>query len=87
MGFRRLDTLLDLSQQGYWLRLRCACGHETRQDPKLVFKLVSRRGGSAHLHRLHETMKCRKCGGKDFTARHCEGPATWSQRQVSPGSP
>ena len=78
MGFRRLITLSDVARQGYWVRLQCECGHETKHNPLVLFELVSRRGGSTHLAKLHETMKCGRCGGKDFHAEHCQGPEIWS---------
>jgi hypothetical protein len=46
-----------------------------------VVELISRRGGSVHLSKLRETMKCGRCGGKDFTADHCMGPAIWSDSE------
>lgn len=78
MGYRRLDTLMDLAKTGYWLRLRCPCGHEVRVDPlKLLDKMRNRRRIVVQLHMLPEVMRCR-CGRKEFTAEHCQGPAEWS---------
>lgn len=78
MGYRRLVTLMDIAKAGYWVRLRCPCGHENQQNPMRVIDLLARRGASTRLDRLNETLKCGKCGGKAFTAEHCEGPAIWS---------
>lgn len=80
MGYRRLRTLTDIAKAGYWLRIACSCGHERRLDPmKIVHRLVQR-GANTRLDHLHETLKCGRCGGKDFTATHCQGPARWSRR-------
>lgn len=78
MGFRRITTLTDAAKAGYWVQLRCQCGHENRQNPMVVLQLLARRGASTRLDRLREVLKCGKCGAKDFTAEHCEGPAIWS---------
>lgn len=80
MGYRRFDTLMDIAKQGYWVRLRCACGHEATMDPlALLARMKQRRKIVVQLHMLLEVMRC-QCGGKDFTAEHCQGPAIWSDR-------
>ena len=79
MGYRRLVTLLDIAKQGYWVRLVCTCGHEAKHNPMPVIDLLMRRGASTSLKRLHDTMKCGKCGSKAFTAEHCQGPKGWSR--------
>jgi len=78
MGFRRLDTLTAIANAGYWVLLRCPCGHEARHNPMVVVELLARRGASTRLDRLAESMKCGKCKGRDFTAEHCQGPEIWS---------
>jgi hypothetical protein len=78
MGYRRLDTLTAVANAGYWVRLKCQCGHENQQNPMVVYQLLAHRGASTKLDRLQEVLKCGKCGGKDFTAEHCQGPAIWS---------
>jgi hypothetical protein len=78
MSYRRLETLLDVARKGYWVRLKCPCGHEAKHNPMVLFELVTRRGGSTSLAKLHETVKCGTCGGKDFRAEHCHGPEIWS---------
>lgn len=74
MGFRRLTTLSDLGKQGYWCQLTCKCGHERRCDPDKLMMRLARRGADIRLARLGDTLKCGKCGRKDFTATHCNGP-------------
>lgn len=83
MSYRRLLTLTDVAKAGYWVRLKCACGHENQQNPMVVYELLARRGANTRLDRLHETLKCGRCGGKDFTAEHCEGPAIWSNGRAA----
>lgn len=78
MGYRRFETLIDVARHGYWVRLTCACGHEAKHNPMIVFELVTRRGGSTRLDRLHKVMKCGRCGAKDFRVEHCQGPEIWS---------
>jgi hypothetical protein len=78
MGFRRFSTLLDIAKQGYWLKLSCPCGHEVRLDPMKVLERLLRHGADTRLSRLSDVLKCGKCGGKEFTAEHCEGPEVWS---------
>lgn len=78
MGYRRFSTLLDVAKAGYWIRLSCSCGHMVKLDPMKVLKRLLRRGADARLSRLPEVMKCGRCGGKAFTAEHCEGPEVWS---------
>ena len=78
MSYHRLETLTSVANAGYWVLLKCPCGHENRQNPMVVVELLAKRGASTRLNRLNETLKCGKCGGKDFTAEHCEGPAIWS---------
>lgn len=80
MGYRRLETLTDLAGR-YWLLLKCPCGHEARHNPMVVWQLLAkRRDASTRLNRLHQSMKCGKCGGKDFTAEPCEPPNIWASR-------
>ena len=55
MGFRRLDSLIDLSRKGFWLKLTCSCGHTARRSPdELIQVLLGRREretqGSAQEH-------------------------------------
>ncbi len=78
MGYRRLSTLTDVAKAGYWVRLTCRCGHENQQNPMVIYELLAKRGASTRLDRLRETLKCGSCGGKDFTAEHCQGPAIWT---------
>jgi hypothetical protein len=78
MGYRRLDTLLDIAKQGYWLKLSCPCGHSVKLDPMKVLERLVRRGADVRLARLSESLKCGRCGGKQFSASHCGGPAIWS---------
>ena len=81
MSYRRLDSLLALARKGYWVQLKCACGHTAQHNPMVVVELISQRGGSVHLNKLRDTMKCSRCGGKDFTAEHCMSPAMWSDQK------
>lgn len=79
MGFRRLETLLDISRQGYWLKLECPCGHTARHDPMIMLERLLRRGGDPRLSHLHKSMRCGKCGGREFRVVHCNGPESWSR--------
>jgi hypothetical protein len=40
--------------------------------------MLAQRGKSTKLADLPKSMKCGKCGGRDFTAEHCQAPAMWS---------
>src|SRR5687767_3200652 len=33
MGYRRLNTLLDIAKAGYWVRIKRRCGHEAQIQP------------------------------------------------------
>ena len=79
MSYRRLETLLDIAKAGYWVHFRCVCGHEVKHNPMVVLERLARQGGDARLNRLHQNLKCGKCGGKNFTAEHCQGPEIWSR--------
>ena len=79
MGYRRLDTLLDIAKAGYWVKLTCACGHEAKHNPLVVMEKLARRGGDVRLNRLHSSLKCGNCGGKNFRAEHCQGPEICSR--------
>lgn len=79
MGSRRLETLSDAAQQGYYVELVCGCGHRRRLDPHKLLTRLMRRGASTRLDRLNETIKCGKCGGKAFRAEYCDGPLRWSR--------
>lgn len=79
MGYRRLETLLDVARKGYWIELQCPCGHKVKHNPMVVLKHLSRRGASIRLNQLHQSMKCGKCGGREFKAEHCQGPEIWSR--------
>lgn len=80
MGYRRLETLMDLAGR-YWLLLKCPCGHQARHNPLVVVQVLQkRRNPDFRLNRLHRFLKCGKCGGKEFTAEHCEPPDMWAKR-------
>jgi hypothetical protein len=78
VSYRRLDTLLDIAKQGYWLKLTCRCGRQVRVDPMKVLERLLRRGADVRLSHLRDALKCGRCGGKTFTAAHCRGPGVWS---------
>lgn len=80
MSFRRLDTLTAIAGKGYWLLLRCPCGYEARENPMPLALILGQRGASTKLRDLNRSLKCGRCGGKDFTAEHCNAPAMWSKR-------
>ena len=79
MGYRRLETLLDVAHQGFYVKLTCGCGHVRRLDPHKLIARLTRRGASTRLDRLNQTIKCGRCGGKSFQATHCDGPLKWSR--------
>lgn len=79
MGYRRLTTILDIAKAGYWLKIACPCGHERRLEPMRVIERLSRRGADVRLSHLQQSLKCGKCGGKDFVASHCTAPEAWSR--------
>ena len=77
MGYRRLETLTDLAPR-FWLLLKCPCGHQAKHNPLMVVQVLQkRRNPDYRLNRLHRFLVCSQCGGKDFTAEHCEPPAIW----------
>jgi hypothetical protein len=78
MGFRRIETLMDVAKAGYWVELRCPCGHVARHNPMIVMEKLAGRGADVRLRNLGKSLKCGKCGGKAFTATHCQGPEIWS---------
>ena len=78
MGYRRLETLTAIAGAGYWVWFHCPCGHEAKENPMVIVERLAGRGADLRLRLLHRSMKCGKCGGKDFTAEHCEGTAIWS---------
>ena len=72
------NSLTDLIRNGYWLRLVCPCGHEAKVDPVTLRTQLHKMGKSSELNRLSESMKCQKCGKRDFNAVACFGPERWS---------
>jgi hypothetical protein len=78
VGYRRFETLLDIARKGYWVRLACPCGHETKFNALVLAEKLVARDSSTRLNRLGESLKCGKCGGKAFRAEHCRGPEIWS---------
>ena len=73
-----LVTLMDIAKTGYWVLLKCPCGHEVRHNPMVVVEKLAHRGADLRLSHLHQILKCGSCGGKVFTASHCEGREIWS---------
>ena len=78
VSYRRLETLIDVAKAGYWIELRCRCGHSAKYNPMVVLEKLAQRGGDLRLRNIRKKMKCGKCGGKEVTATHCNGPAIWS---------
>ena len=76
-------TLLDIAKQDHWLRLSCPCGHQVKVDPMKVLERLLRRGADTRLSHLHNAMKCGKCGGKDFSASHCEARPSGPDRALA----
>lgn len=79
MSYRHLDNLLDIARCGYWVQISCKCGHTRRLDPMRLVVRLGRRGGDLRLNRLGKSLKCGRCGGKSFSATHCQGPEMWSR--------
>jgi hypothetical protein len=79
-SYRRLETLLDVARAGYWLQLKCPCGHERRLDPMKLFDRLSRRGASTNLSSLQRSLYCKMCERREFTVDHVSGPDEWHYR-------
>lgn len=76
-SYRRLETVLDVARAGYWLRIRCTCGHQVRLDPMKLFKRLTKHGASTRLSTLKRSLYCKMCDGREFTVDHVSGPAEW----------
>src|SRR5690606_7669205 len=77
MGYRRFETLIGVARIGYWVRQTFASVHAANHNPIIEFEMVTRRGGSTRLARLHKVMKCDRGGAKIFRVEHCQGPEIW----------
>ena len=74
----KMDSLSDLIRHGYWVKLKCQCGHEAKLDPVVLRTSLHKRDKSSHLNRLNEAMCCQQCGKSSFAVEPCYGPAVWS---------
>jgi hypothetical protein len=78
MGFRRLDSLIDIARKGYWVKLACECGHTAKRSPEELIQIILSHGGGVRLTDLHKSLVCSQCGERKFSAEHCQGPEIWS---------
>lgn len=68
MGWREIKTLHCLVREKLSLRLTCECGYVAEPSTSALIGAINRRVRfrSVDLANLQRTLRCGKCGGKNF---------------------
>lgn len=61
MARYKMETTTHLHRHGYWLRLRCACGHDVILSVENILELTKGKKVGSRIDDIAAAARCRKC--------------------------
>jgi hypothetical protein len=71
MGRIKLDTISNFAEQGYAVRVTCACGNVFDWNAVLLMAERHRRRRSLAIDAVERSLRCSSCEEREARSRHC----------------